>query len=413
MRDVYTLVLCGGQGVRLGALTSHRAKPSVPFGGKYRIVDFVLSNVFNSGFYNIGLIVQYRSQQLIDYIGINWTSSPRMGLNIYVIPPQQMLGEEWYRGTADAVFQNLTTVKQHGSIRYHGSFETLCIMSGDHITAIDLSQVYDYHNECKAVFTVCAMSVPTSEAAGRFGVIEVDSHGRIIGFEEKPQFPKEIPGKPGWSYISLGNYFANLSVLSKYLEEDAKMTTGTEHDFGKNIIPRMVDAGEEVFAYDYRDNIISGQTEHYWRDVGTVSSFMEANMDLVQYEPQINLYNDLWPILTPADSLPGAKFVRPHPTLGSGERHIVSGGCIIQDSHLDEAILGRNVRVYGSEIYESVLFSEVRIGCGCSLRRVIIDEGVHVPPNTKIGYNIEHDRARNLFVDESGIVVVPQGYVFD
>lgn len=329
MRNVYTLVLCGGQGVRLGALTAHRAKPAVPFGGKYRIVDFVLSNVFNSGFYNIGLVVQYKSQQLIDYVVKNWRPSPMMGLNIYTIPPQQMLGDELYRGTADAVFQNLPIVEEHGSIMEtgQGPFETLCIMSGDHITAIDLSQVYDYHKEHEAAFTVCAMSVPSHEAAGRFGVIEVDSNGRIVGFEEKPQYPKEIPGKPGWSYISLGNYFANLTVLSKYLEEDAMMTSGTEHDFGKNIIPRMVEAGELVFAYDYRDNKIPGQVEHYWRDVGTLWSFLEANMDLVQYEPLINLYNKHWRIRTPADNLPGAKFVRPHPTLGSGDRHIVSGGC--------------------------------------------------------------------------------------
>jgi len=405
VKKVYSFVLCGGRGIRLGALTDTRAKPAVPFGGKYRIVDFVMSNLFNSGFHTIGALVQYRSQLLMDYISNNWSSVPRMGFNVYTIAPQQVFGEEWYRGTADAVYQNLDTVRQHGS------FDTVCIMSGDHITAIDLSQMYQYHQEQEAVFTVCAMSVPSSEAAGRFGVIEVDVDGRIIGFEEKPEFPKGIPGKPGVSYISLGNYFADFHRLASYLGEDAN-ATDTDHDFGKDIIPQMVRAGEAVFAYDYRDNRIPGQKEHYWRDVGTVSGYHEANMDLVQYEPQINLYNEEWPIWTPADNLPGAKFVKPHPRFGCGERFIVSGGCIVEGTYLCETILGRNVRVYGSKVCESVICAGVHIAEGCSLKRVIVDEGVYIPAKTKIGFDSEHDKARGFSVDESGIVIVPQGYIF-
>lgn len=405
MKNVYSFVLCGGRGIRLGALTDTRAKPAVPFGGKYRIVDFVMSNLFNSGFHTIGALVQYRSQFLMDYLSNNWSSVPKMGFNVYTIAPQQVFGEEWYRGTADAVYQNLDTVREHGS------FDTVCIMSGDHITAINLSQMYRYHQARESVFTVCAMSVPSGEASERFGVIEVDENSRIIGFEEKPKFPKEIPGKPGWSYISLGNYFANFHRLSSYLGEDAN-DAESDHDFGKDIIPQMVSAREAVFAYDYRDNHITGQKEHYWRDVGTVSGYHEANMDLVQYEPQINLYNEEWPIWTPADNLPGAKFVKPHHRLGSGERFIVSGGCIVEDAYLCETILGRNVRVYGSKVCQSVICAGVRIGSGCSLSRVIIDEGVHIPPKTKIGFDAEHDKARGFFVDDSGIVIVPQGYVF-
>ncbi len=405
MKKVYSFVLCGGRGARLGVLTDTRAKPAVPFGGKYRIVDFVLSNLFNSGFRTIGALVQYRSQLLMDYISTNWSSVPRLGFNVYTIPPQQVFGEEWYRGTADAVYQNLDTVREHGT------FDTVCIMSGDHITAIDLSQMHKYHEERESVFTVCAMSVPSYEAARRFGVIEVDSDGRIVGFEEKPECPKEIPGKPGMSYISLGNYFADFHRLSSYLGEDAN-ATDTDHDFGKDIIPQMVRSNERVFAYDYRDNRIPGQKEHYWRDVGTVRSYLEANMDLVQYEPQINLYNEEWPIWTPADNLPGAKFVRPHHRLGSGERFIVSGGCIVQDAYLCETILGRNVRVYGSKVCQSVICAGVIIGEGSSLSRVIVDEGVIIPPRTKIGRDIDSDKARGLFVDDSGVVIVPQGYVF-
>jgi len=405
MKNVYSFVLCGGRGIRLGALTNTRAKPAVPFGGKYRIVDFVMSNLFNSGFYTIGALVQYRSQLLIDYLSNNWSSVPRMGFNVYTIAPQQVFGEEWYRGTADAVYQNLNTVREHGS------FDTVCIMSGDHITAIDLSQMYRYHQEMESMFTVCAMSIPLQEASERFGVIEVDETNRIVGFEEKPKYPKEIPDKPGMSYISLGNYFANFHRLASYLGEDAN-ATDTDHDFGKDIIPQMVSAGEAVYAYDYRENRIPGQKEHYWRDVGTVRGYHEANMDLVQYEPQINLYNEKWPIWTPSDNLPGAKFVRPHERLGIGERFIVSGGCIVEDTYLCETILGRNVRVYGSEICRSIVCSGAVVGPGSSLSRVIVDEDVFIPPKTKIGHDAEHDKARGLFVDDSGIVLVPKGYTF-
>jgi len=328
-----------------------------------------------------------------------------MGFNVYTIAPQQVFGEEWYRGTADAVYQNLDTVREHGS------FDTVCIMSGDHITAIDLSQMYQYHQEMESMFTVCAMSVPSQEASERFGVIEVDETNRIVGFEEKPKYPKEIPDKPGMSYISLGNYFANFHRLASYLGEDAN-ATDTDHDFGKDIIPQMVGAGEAVYAYDYRENRIPGQKEHYWRDVGTVRGYHEANMDLVQYEPQINLYNEKWPIWTPADNLPGAKFVRPHERLGIGERFIVSGGCIIEDTYLCETILGRNVRTYGSKICRSIICSGAVVGPGSSLSRVIVDEDVFIPPKTKIGHDAEHDKARGLFVDDSGIVLVPKGYVF-
>lgn len=350
-------------------------------------------------------LVQYRAQGLIDHLQDHWPSAPKFGFSVHTVPPQQMFGNEWYRGTADAVYQNLPLVLRRGQ------FQTAAILSGDQIFAMDFSQMYSFHKEKNAVFTVCTLSLPTAEAAGRFGVIEVDEHSKVIGFEEKPDHPKEIPGKPGRSFVSLGDYFADLSYLKQVLEENTQ-DPDTSHDFGRDIIPKLVRAGAPVYAYDFCDNQIPGQSEHYWRDVGTVHALWEANMDLVSITPELNVYNEAWPILTPYDNLPPAKFTETHEHGCLVRSSAVSGGCIIQDSNLYKAVCGRKVRIYNSSIEESVLFSEVRVGERCLLRRVIVDRGVDIPSGTSIGVNLDADHARGLYVDESGIVVVPRHFEF-
>lgn len=406
LNDVVTLILAGGVGTRLGPLTQNRSKPSVPFGGKYRIIDFMMSNCLNSGLKNILILTQYRSHELNKHLRLSWPSNMMHGFSVEPVPAQQIRGEEWYRGTADAVYQNLSIIEDEGD------FTTAAILSGDHILAMQLGQMHTFHKESGSVFTVCAMSIPASEAH-RFGVIEVDEDDRIVGFAEKPKHPKEIPGKPGMSYISLGNYFAELGYLKEILTENAE-DPKTAHDFGKDIIPKMVEDGMPVFAYDFRNNHVPGQEEHYWRDVGTVRAFHEANMDLVEMKPELNLYNDQWPFRTPADNLPPAKVNSLAMRNGTCSEHwIASGGCIIEDTFLRKAVLGRKVRTFGASIEESVVFSGVRIGYNSKILRAIIDEDVVVPPGTEIGIDPKVDHSRGLHIDqESGIVIVPKGFTF-
>ncbi len=254
------------------------------------------------------------------------------------------------------------------------------------------------------------MPVPTAEAS-RFGVLEVDRDWRIVGFEEKPTQPKAIPGQPGLSLVSMGNYFAQFAELSHWLASDA-LRPETSHDFGKDIIPGMLAAGVPLHAYNFLDNVISGQSEHYWRDVGTLQALWEANMDLVRIKPELNLYNKNWPIRSAQDNLPPAKFNETLERSGRPRNSVVSGGCIIEDSDLINSVLGREVRVYGSTVQESVLFTGVRIKHGCRLKRVIVDKNVRIPDGMSIGFDLEADQARGLTVDDSGIVVVPRGFQF-
>lgn len=405
MRNVITIILAGGVGSRLAPLTDPCTKPAVEVAAKYRIIDFMMSNCLNSGLHHILVATQYRSHELNKHLSDNWPSNAIHGFFVRTVPAQQIHGEMWYQGTANAVYQNL------GIIESEGSFQTVAILSGDHILAMDFSQMYDYHRSKKSVFTVCVMPMLTVEAS-RFGVLEIDADWRIIGFEEKPTSPKEIPGMPGYSLVSMGNYFAELSELSQWLTRDAE-NPGTSHDFGKDIIPGMLVAGVPLYAYNFLTNVIPGQSEHYWRDVGTIQALHESNMDLVQIKPELNLYNQEWPIRSARDNLPPAKF---NETVNRGCRRIqnsvVSGGCIIENAYLRMAVLGREVRVDGSTVEESVLFTGVVVKDGCHLRRVIVDKGVRIPHNTMIGIDHEADRVRGLTVDDSGIVVVPRGFMF-
>ncbi len=404
MRNVITVILAGGVGSRLAPLTDPCTKPAVEAAAKYRIIDFMMSNCLNSGLDHILVATQYRSHELNKHLADNYPSNAMHGFYVRTVPAQQLHGEMWYQGTANAVYQNL------GIIKNEGDFGTIAILSGDHILAMDFSQMYAYHQARQSVFTVCAMPVPTAEAT-RFGVLEIDSDWRIVGFEEKPAKPKEIPGRPGYSLASMGNYFAELAHLSEWLAQDASRPD-TSHDFGKDIIPGMLAAGVSLCAYNFLDNEIPGQSEHYWRDVGTIEALHAANLDLVEIKPELNLYNKAWPIRSAQDNLPPAKFNQ----TASGDfrptNSVVSGGCIIEDSSLIRSVLGREVRVFASVIEESVLFTGVRIKHGCRLRRVIVDKEVRIPAGTSIGFDHEADRARGLTIDESGIVVVPRGFQF-
>lgn len=404
MKSVITIILAGGVGSRLSPLTDPCTKPAVEAAAKYLIIDFMMSNCLNSGLHHILVATQYRSHELNKHLADNWPSNAMHDFFVRTVPAQQLHGETWYLGTANAVFQNL------GIIESEGDFETVAILSGDHILAMDFSQMHAYHKATGSVFTVCVMPVLTAEAT-RFGVLEVDRNWRIVGFEEKPAQPKEIPGQPGYSLVSMGNYFAEFGELAQYLAKDAA-NVETSHDFGKDIIPGMLVAGAPLYAYNFLDNVIPGQEEHYWRDVGTLEALHAANMDLVRIKPELNLYNKLWPIRSAPDNLPPAKF---NETMGHGchpKNSVVSGGCIVEDSDLYQAVLGREVRVYGSTIEDSVLFRGVKVKHGCRLRRVIVDKGVRIPPGTSIGYDYAADRARGLTVDDSGIVVVPRGFQF-
>jgi len=404
MKNVITVILAGGVGSRLAPLTDLCTKPAVEVAAKYRIIDFTMSSCLNSGLRHILVATQYRSHELNMHLADNYPSSAMHQFLVRTVPAQQIHGEMWYQGTANAVFQNLSIITDEGS------FETVAILSGDHVLAMDFEQMYHFHQAKQSVFTVCVMPMPTHEAS-RFGVLEIDSDWRIIGFEEKPAQPKEIPGRSGYSLVSMGNYFAELPELSSWLERDAE-NPDTSHDFGKDILPGMLAAGVSLYAYNFLDNRIPGQQEQYWRDVGTIQALWETNMDLVAIKPELNLYNKLWPIRSAQDNLPPAKFNET--TLGacSPRNSVVSGGCIIEDSQLRNAVLGRDVRAYGSFIEESVLFSRVKVRHNCHLRRVIVDKGVLIPPGTSIGLDHAADCARGLTVDDSGIVVVPRGFMF-
>lgn len=402
MRDVLAIILAGGQGNRLKPLTEHRSKPSVPI-GKRMIIDFVLSNCHNSGMSNMMVLTQYKSQELTRHIQRHWSTNSF----IEIVPPQMMYGEQWFQGTADAVRQNLPLMEESGN------FSDLAILSGDHVYMMDFRQMYAVHKEKRSMFTICSMPIPSSEAH-RFGIIEIDEDGRVIGFEEKPpRNPKEIPGQPGSCMTSLGIYFANREHIVSVLESGAENHEGL-YDFGKDIIPHMIRRGDPVYTYDFRDNKVRGQEVPYWRDVGTIGSYYETCMDLVAMKPELNVYNKHWVIKTPKDDLPEAKLNSLKAKDGKcGQQFLVSGGSIIEESYVFRSLIGRSVTIYGSDITDSVIFDNVRVREGSTIRCAIIDEGVIVPSGTEIGVDHALDEARGLHVDKaSGIVVVPRGFVF-
>jgi glucose-1-phosphate adenylyltransferase len=405
-KDLFIIIMAGGKGERLVPLTRDRAKPAVPFGGIYRIIDFTLNNCINSGLRQILVLTQYKSQSLDRHIKRGWNFLPAT-LNEYVdvLPAQQRIGPDWYKGTADAVYQNFYSIRDVGKPH-------CLILAGDHIYKMDYSKMYQFHLDNKADVTVSAIDVPV-ETGGNFGIIQVDQSQRIIGFEEKPDRPKPIPGDPGRCLASMGIYIFNAKIMYEKLEADAR-DSSSAHDFGKNIIPSMI-RDYRVFCYVFQDE--NKKESKYWRDVGTIDSYWEANMDLVNVTPQFNLYDSDWPIRTLHSEAPPPKFVFAQTDEEGGRRgvaldSIVSPGGIVSGGHVEASVLGPDVRIHSfSYVFESILFDRVNIGRHCRIRRAIIDKGVIVPEGTVIGYDPEEDKRRFQYISPGGIVVIPKGEV--
>ncbi|MES9871465.1 MAG: glucose-1-phosphate adenylyltransferase [Candidatus Sedimenticola sp. 6PFRAG7] len=401
--NTLTLILAGGQGSRLQPLTNDRAKPAVPFGGKYRIIDFALVNCLHSGLRRILVMTQYKSHSLQKHLRDGWSLfNPELGEYITVVPPQMRTGESWYGGTADAVRQNLYMLKRSGA-------EQVLILSGDHIYRMDYAAMLRSHEESGADLTVACMQVPTDEAR-QFGVMSVHDNGRITRFEEKPENPALLPGSGGHALASMGIYVFSMDTLLKALEENEG--EASSHDFGHDIIPRLID---EAGVYAYRFGGESGRVspDRYWRDVGTLDSFYEANMDLLNPVPSLDLYQSDWPIRTYQAQYPPARTV---PGISGSEgifvNSIASGGVLIVGGAVQHSILFPHVSV-GDEalVHDSILFNNVEVGEGAQLERCIVDKGVKIPPGETIGLDLEKDAAR-FTVSEKGVVVVPKDYEF-
>lgn len=400
--EVLAMIMAGGKGERLYPLTKDRAKPAVPFGGKYRIIDFVLSNFINSGIYSIYVLTQFKAQSLIEHLEEGWRLSSILKDHFVIpVPAQMRTGEEWYKGTADAVYQNLHLIER-------AEPQLVAVFGADHIYRMNIRQMVEEHRMKGAEVMVAALPVRIEEAS-KFGVMEVDDTWRILGFEEKPEKPKPIPGEPEYALVSMGNYLFNTDVLIQALIADAQNPTST-HDFGKDLLPVLIKE-RKVYAYDFRKNRIptpmKGEEPSYWRDVGTIEAYYEANMDLRAIDPSFNLYNRSWPIRTVSYGDPPAKFAFDEEgRRGTAVNSIVGEGTIISGSLIRGSVIGRNVRIHSFCLIEdSILMNWVEVGRGCRIRRAIIDKNVFIPPRTEIGYDLEKDRER-YFVSETGIVVI-------
>ncbi|MCV2885217.1 glucose-1-phosphate adenylyltransferase [Aestuariibacter sp. AA17] len=396
-RDTYALILAGGRGSRLHELTTWRAKPALYFGGKFRIIDFPLSNCVNSGIRRIGVITQYKSHSLIRHLVRGWGHFKKeLGESVEILPASQRFSENWYQGTADAVFQNIDIIRDEMP-------KYVMILSGDHIYRMDYGALLAKHAESKAPMTVCCMPVKCKEAAGAFGVMSVDENMHVTGFEEKPASPHPLPNNPEMCLASMGNYVFDADFLFEQLKRDAE-TDGSQRDFGKDIIPSIIKE-HTVHAYPFDSH---DQRETYWRDVGTLDSFWEANMELVSPVPALNLYDKRWPIWTYQEQLPPAKFVWEETNrTGSAINSVVSGGCIISGATLRKSLCFSNVRVHSySQVNESVLLPDVEIKRHCNINRAILDRGCVIPEGTTIGKNKDEDVARGFRVTDNNVVLV-------
>ncbi len=403
IQNAIAFILAGGVGARLHPLTRDRAKPAVPFGGKYRVVDFTLSNCINSGVRRIFILPQYKSFSLQRHTIDAWSIfSAELGEFMSHLSPQMRVGEDWYKGTADAVYQNLYHLEEWDA-------EYILILSGDHIYKMDYGHFIRYHQKKKADLTISAIEVDLREAH-RFGVIEVDETGRAVGFEEKPEKPKAIPGKRGKAYVSMGVYIFNRNALIDTLNKDAAMET-SHHDFGRDIIPFMY-PDHRVFVY--RFGMVGGKDADYWRDIGTIDAYYQANMDLASVNPIFNLYDKSWPIRTYEGQYPPAKTVFADEDKGRAGKaldSIICSGVIISGGRVERSILSPGVRVNSyAQVDKSILFHNVVVGMRAKVKRAIIDKDVRVPDGMKIGYDLEKDR-KQFFVSDRGIVVIPKGAI--
>jgi glucose-1-phosphate adenylyltransferase len=397
------IVLAGGAGERLYPLTKDRAKPAVFFGGPYRIIDFVLSNCINSGLRRVFIATQYKSLSLSRHVRMGWSIvSEELGEFVEILPPQKRVSEHWYQGTADAVYQNLYSVLQE-------SPNYLFILSGDHVYKMDYSRMLRFHQERGASVTLAAIEVPLAEAS-RFGVVAIEEHERITGFQEKPQAPIPIPGSPDLALASMGVYLFDTDVLVRALETDANQST--THDFGKDILPALIHR-EPVYAYRFYDE--NKKASKYWRDIGTIDAYFDANMDLCQVSPEFNLYDPEWPLRTYQPQAPPAKFVFADEGQRCGRAHdsLISPGCIVSGSSVSGSVLCPNVRVHSfCRIEQCILMPGVRVGRHARIRRAIIDRDVLIPRGARIGYNIDEDRRRHTVTDSGIVVVTPDDEPF-
>lgn len=402
-KNTIAMVLAGGKGERLSPLTTRRAKPSVAFGGKYKIIDFVLSNLFNSGIKTAYILTQYRAYSLNKHIRESWGKWTGLGeFYVAISPETSSESEEWFKGTADAILQYLRFVESSDA-------DYVAIFGGDHIYKMDITQMINFHRMNRADITIAALEVPVEEAS-RFGVFSVDDDARVTDFTEKPEHPVTIPGRET-CFASMGNYIFSTKKLIEVLLEGKKQYE--DLDFGKHVIPMMLESGDRLFAYNFNDNMIPGmkaEERGYWKDVGTLDSYYEANMDLIHVSPQLNLYNYKWPILTNQGNLPPAKTVfDDDERRGQNIDSYVCAGCITSGSTVKRSILGPLCKVNSYSLVEdSILFESVSVGRHVKIRKAIIDKGVVVPDGTLIGYDLADDLRRGYTVTESGIVVVPR-----
>lgn len=396
---VLSIVLAGGEGKRLMPLTMDRAKPAVPFGGTYRLIDFVLSNLANSGLTQIAVLTQYKSHSLDRHISITWRMSTMLGSYVTPVPAQQRLGPRWYQGSADAIYQSLNLINDQ-------SPDYVVVFGADNIYRMDVDAMLQYHIDSELGCTVAGIRVPRKDASA-FGIIDADQNHKITEFLEKPADPPGLPDASDESFASMGNYIFSREALVQALHDDAH-SADSRHDMGGDVIPRFVNAADAQ-VYDFRDNEVPGNTEKdadYWRDVGTIDAYHDAHMDLVSVEPEFNLYNPDWPIWTMQEQAPGAKFVM----RGSCDDTLVSAGCIISGTDIYRTVLGPRARIERwARVDESIVMNNVAIGSNATVHRAILDKNVIVSDGAQVGVDHDHDRARGFTVSPGGVTVVGKG----
>ncbi len=410
MAKLLAMILAGGEGRRLDPLTRERAKPAVPFGGRYRIVDFVLSNFANSGILKMKVLVQYKSESLNTHVQRAWRLTALLDQYVEIVPAQMRVGPKWFEGSADAIYQNLNIITDEEP-------EYTFVFGADHVYRMDVRQMLEFHVQKRADLTVAAIPIPVAEAS-EFGIIEVDADGRMIGFTEKPKSgARTIPGDPTRCLASMGNYLFTTDALVQEIVRDAG-DPNSAHDFGKSIVSSMYQR-KRVYIYDFAQNVIPGQSDKergYWRDVGSLDAYYQCNMDLVAVDPIFSLYNSQWPLYTIQYNYPPAKFVFANVKenrVGIATDSLVSEGCIISGGRVNHSILSPKVRINSyADVEDSILFENVNIGRHCRIRRAIIDKHVDIPAHTTIGYDLDKDR-KHFHVTESGIVIIPKGMRID